>query len=290
MIPKELNKYDYRTNLIIDKDNPLLIQKAWRDHFSNRSHWDAGYGGQAYLSRLNSEDALIWNVFRSLQLSGKKGLKVISETLGVSKVERILFWGCDVEHQGDEQQLLNILIRTRDGKLLGTMTEPDLVLITDEEVVFVDCKLNMSSYSSPWKAQGKGAEKRMEIYRDEFTELNYITDWKDVYQLIRQYVYAKLLSKYLKKKAIIIPLTNKTHMRFLLKHYRKILKSPINKNAIFRNFATWQYLGEKISETNLSNRKVIAAKIDEALKVASYLPKTNNKKLVKKSRKAIKKD
>lgn len=65
----DLMEYDFRNNLIIDKNNPILIQKAWRDRFSAESHWNAGYGGEAYLSRKNSEDALTWNIFRSLQCS-----------------------------------------------------------------------------------------------------------------------------------------------------------------------------------------------------------------------------
>ena len=85
------------------------------------------------------------------------------------QIEKLLFWGCDVESHGEEQQLLNILIRTTDGELQGTMTEPDMVVITASEVVLVECKLNLSGKQSPWKAQqglpGRegGAEKRMEV-------------------------------------------------------------------------------------------------------------------------------
>lgn len=268
MIPKELKKYDYRENLIVDKDNPILIQKAWRDRFSDKSHWIAGYGGQAYLSKPNSEDALTWNVFRSLQVAREDGLRVISNIFETSKVERILFWGCDVEHHGDEQQLLNILIRTIDGKLRGTMTEPDLVLITEEEVVFIECKLNQDGRSSPWRAQGEGAKKRMKTYRGEFLELDDITDWEDVYQLIRQYVYAKSLSKILKKKPVIIPLINENHKEILLQYYLKIKESAINKKDIFRNFTIWQDISKKISKSDLTNRKIIVSKIGEALKHA----------------------
>ncbi len=115
MIPENLRKYDYRGNLIADKNNPILIQKAWRDRFSSKSHWDAGCGIE-YISKPNSEDALTWNVFRTLQLSGKKGLKIVSNLFNISKVNTMLFWGCDVESYGEGQQLLNILIRTVDGK------------------------------------------------------------------------------------------------------------------------------------------------------------------------------
>ena len=58
MIPENLKKYDYRKNIIVDENNPILIWKSWRDHSTD---------GQAYLSRPYSKDALTWNVFRSLQ-------------------------------------------------------------------------------------------------------------------------------------------------------------------------------------------------------------------------------
>lgn len=264
---KELKKYDYRENLVVDRDNSILIQKAWRDRFSDESHWNAGYGGQAYLSKPNSEDALTWNVFRSLQVAGEDGLRVISDIFETSRVERILFWSCDVEHHGDEQQLLNILIRTIDGKHGGTMTEPDLVLITEEEVVFVECKLNLNGKASPWKGS-KGSEKRWKTYIEEFPELNDITDWISVYQLIRQYVYSKSLSNHLKKKPVVIPLINEKHKEILSSYYSKVKESPINKEDILREFVTWQDTFKIISASDLSSKEIVLTKIKEALQHA----------------------
>jgi hypothetical protein len=206
MIPECLKEeYDYRKNIIIDENNPILIWKAWRDRYSDEKHWKAGYGGKAYLSSPNGEDALTWNVFRALQMAGNAGLDIISEVFRISKeVKTILFWGCDVECHGEEQQLLNILIRTIDGKYKGTMTEPDLVFITDREVVFVECKLNQRGNTSPWKTPDKkdkdkdkidGADKRFAIYEEMFPELMCDNEWRDVYQLIRQYVYARALGE-----------------------------------------------------------------------------------------------
>ena len=203
MIPEELKKYDFRENLIVDRDNPILIQKAWRDRFSRKEHWKADYGGLAYLSKPNSEDALTWNVFRSLQLAGSDGLRVVSGVFGLSQIKRMLFWGCDVQDFGEEQQLLNILIRTVDGKLPGTMTEPDLVIVSQKEVAFVECKLNLNGRTSPWRARGEGAGKRFEIYREIFPELERVDGWKDVYQLIRQYVFARLMAGHLGKRPVL---------------------------------------------------------------------------------------
>lgn len=259
MIREELKEYDYRENLIIDEDNPILIQRAWRDHLWGKN------AGHTHLTRLHGEDALTWNVFRTLQLAGKDGLKVISDIFGISKIERILFWGCDVEHQGEEQQLLNILIRKIDGRHRGTMTEPDLVIITEGEVVFVECKLNQPRNASPWKAQGEGAKKRMKTYIEKFPELKHIDDWETVYQLIRQYVYAKSLSEHLKKKPVIIPLVNGAHKEILSSYYSKVKESPVNKEKIFRAFTTWQDTTKIISASNLSNKEIISAKVAESL-------------------------
>jgi len=268
MIPECLKEYDYRGNIIVDKDNPILVWKAWRDHFTN---------GKAFLASPNGEDALTWNVFRSFQKAGNAGLDIISEVFGISKeVKTILFWGCDAENHGEEQQLLNILIRTIDGQLQGTMTEPDLVIITEDEVVFVECKLNLSGTTSPWKASSKkknveekdkidGADKRFAIYKKMFPELMCINDWRDVYQLIRQYVYAKKLADYLNKKPLVIPLINADHKCNLSRHYSKIKDCIANYNAVLQNFVTWQDIKEKISGSNLPNKEDVLRKIKDAL-------------------------
>jgi len=252
-IPSELIKYDYRDNLIIDEDNPILIQKAWRDHFSKKSYWLAGYGGQAYLSKPNSEDALTWNVFRTLQISGEAGLNIISNIFNISKVQTVLYWGCDVEHGSEEQQLLNILIRLIDGRYPGVMTEPDLVFITDEEVVFVECKLNLNGNVSPWKSQSPGSEKRWKIYIENFPELNTCTQWKAVYQLIRQYVYSKSLGFHLNKKSLVIPLINEKH-KDVLSEYYSIIK--MMNQDVFRDFVTWQDVHKNLETSNIKNKKM----------------------------------
>lgn len=276
MIPESLKKYDFRPNLIVDPNNPVLIQKAWRDHFAGKSYWQPGKnGGKAYLGVANSEDAMTWNVFRSLQLEGGCGLIVIADIFGLSTVESLLFWGCDVEKQGDIQQILSILIRTIDGKLKGTMTEPDLVIITSEEVVFVECKLNLNSKQSPWKAQQRasdkesGAKRRMESYiNNNFEELSEVTNWEEIYQLIRQYVYAISLADTLRKKPVVVPLINADHLDVLLPFYHKAQKSVLNKKCLFKDIVTWQNISENILSSGLPCTLQLTAKISNALEAS----------------------
>jgi hypothetical protein len=117
---------DFRTNLIVDVNNPVLILKAWRDHDTQ---------GRAYLGAPHGEDALTWNVFRSLGPTRKptrpaeevdRDGKTVGRIFGLSgPPEEMLFWGCDPDGTSEAQQELSICLRALDGKLKGNMTEPD---------------------------------------------------------------------------------------------------------------------------------------------------------------------
>jgi hypothetical protein len=143
---------DFRENLIVDQNNPLLIQKAWRDH--DRAGW-------AYLAAPYGEDALTWNVFRSLDkptdVSERQQNRGIIQTFfGLqAPIQELLFWGCNPDGKGESQQRLSIALRTLDGRRNGTMTEPDLVVITESEVCFVECKLLFTR--NPWSARARQA-------------------------------------------------------------------------------------------------------------------------------------
>jgi hypothetical protein len=280
LIPEDKKQYDYRSNLIVDSDNPILIQKAWRDHFSGESYWKEGKdGGKAYLGVRHGEDAMTWNVFRSLQQEGPQGLKVIADIFGLSQVEKILFWGCDVETAGEEQQLLSILIRRTDGQLKGTMTEPDLVLIAEKEVAFIECKLNQSGKQSPWKAQQgtlgreSGAAKRMKVYEERFPEIGEIKDWQGIYQIIRQYVYARLLGDAQGKKPVVIPLINEDHLALLKPIYVRAKSSPLGQTGILRDMVTWQALLSAISRADLKCGMKLQNQMSEAFKASKRFGK-----------------
>ncbi len=57
--------YDYRDNIVIDRDNPILAFKANRDRYDDKKQ--SAYAGMPMIGSIYSEDALTWNVFRILQ-------------------------------------------------------------------------------------------------------------------------------------------------------------------------------------------------------------------------------
>jgi len=108
----------------------------------------------------------------------------------------------------------------------------------------------------------------MKTYTEEFPEIKSVQNWEVVYQLIRQYVFAKSLSGYLNKKPFVIPLINEKHREILLPYYLKVKQSPLNKKDIFREFVIWQDLLRMLSTSDLPNKSIISAKIKKILKYA----------------------
>jgi len=80
---------DYRDRIIVDWDNPILAFKASRDRYINLPK-QAQYAGLPYLGSSQSEDALTWNVFRTLQKAGR--LDIIADKLGIIQPHGLLLW------------------------------------------------------------------------------------------------------------------------------------------------------------------------------------------------------
>ena len=170
----------------------------------------------------------------------------------------------DSEANGDEQQLVNILIRTIDGKHRGTVTEPDLIIISDKEVCFIECKLNQNGKTSPWKTNNpKSSEKRMNTYRELFPELDHLDDWINVYQMIRQFVYAKSLGEILRKNPRVYPLINEKHIQVLQPYYDSLLNW--DDSNIFRDFITWQSIKNAINISSIDEKQILLQKMMDSL-------------------------
>lgn len=61
---------DYRDNILIDCNNPILAFKANRDRYFGAANQKV-YAGHPHIASINSEDALTWNAFRTLQAKSK---------------------------------------------------------------------------------------------------------------------------------------------------------------------------------------------------------------------------
>ena len=245
---------DYRENLIVDVNSPVLAFKAMRDRYTGER---IPFAGRPYLASPCSEDALTWNVFRWLQVHGHED--VIGHCLGIETPETILFWGFDPQNPGDHQFTLGELIRGVDGVRRGQVTEPDLVLIGPQTVLFVECKLGRAGQPlyQPWS--GKGA-KRLGDYQDQLARAGIElfgpalkqAEAERYYQLVRNAFYAVMLARALEgQNAVVTALLNADNAD----HNRRYA-TPREQLAAFREMVdpdacqirllTWQNVAEGI--------------------------------------------
>jgi len=112
---------DYRDRIIIDPDNSILAFKASRDRYTTLPS-QKRYAGFPYLGSPGSEDALTWNVFRSLQKAVR--LDVITDRLGIGQPRGLLLWTLAPEIDAASAKLQYVagsIIRKYDGILKGQM-------------------------------------------------------------------------------------------------------------------------------------------------------------------------
>lgn len=245
---------DYRQNLIVDADNPVLAFKALRDRYTRQGH---PFAGRPYLAAPWGEDALTWNIFRWLQVHHHND--VIGHCLEMETPETLLFWGVDCQLPGEHQFALGEIIRSVDGVRRGQVTEPDLILIGSETVHFVECKLGRSREAlyEPWS--GKGARRfddyvarlasdGIELFKSTPTK----AEAERFYQLIRNAFYAVMLARRLERRsAVVTALVNADNVdynhqyptpRMQLAEFADLVNSDVCQLKLL----TWQELAGRI--------------------------------------------
>lgn len=198
---------DYRENFIVDKDNPILKWKAEKEKFSPslfpqdvRAKYPKG------LSRIgscHSEDALSWNVFRTLELVKKISLVADLVTKGAN-ISRVYFWGrlaqrgcpqidCDI------QEVLNEIEPWGwDG--VKQQTEPDIIL-RGNHLIIIECKLGKPGEKiKAWKRSTESMRKEYREFLASFEcslfndTFDFEIDGNRCYQLFRNYLLGAVLS------------------------------------------------------------------------------------------------
>jgi hypothetical protein len=79
--------YDnWRYNIVVDAGAPAVVWKAQQDTFGSNT----SVPGRSRLASENSENALAWNLFRSLERAGR--LDVVARALGLEDEFQVLYW------------------------------------------------------------------------------------------------------------------------------------------------------------------------------------------------------
>ena len=242
---------DYRERILVDQGSPILAFKASRDRFTHDK-----YPGWPYLSSKNSEDALTWNVFRSLQIARR--LDLAADVFGLSEPTGLLLWGLAPEKKDENLQYdVGEMLRSVDGRRRGQMTEPDVILVGQDEIALIECKLGEAnkSPSRPWAGSGK----RWEDYRRELPELlKPEVDVKPIYQLVRTAFYAVKLGHKLDLQPVLASLSNQANWTIGTRRIRPLATlwedfvESIGSVDIRCVSAHWQDIARKCEDSGLN--------------------------------------
>jgi len=206
---------DFRKRILVDAHNPILAFKANRDRYTNLPN-QAKYAGLPHLGSVNSEDALTWNVFRSLQKECR--LDLVTEWLGVDigRPTALLIWCLAPELTdvaGELQFRLGDLLRRSDGVLRGQIGEPDVVIQGTKGIAVIECKLGELEKAPSYLWEGSSVqriEKRLSRYRRDIPELDSVNaeDIMPIYQLVRMAYYAIMLGRIYKLPPAVVSVGN----------------------------------------------------------------------------------
>ena len=205
---------DYRDNIIIDRDNPILTVKANRDRYTQSQK---KYAGLPQIGSIYSEDALTWNVFRTLDITNQLSILngLFEDDLDDSQ---LLIWILAFNDKSKQLQWnVGSLIRSIDGKYAGQITEPDIIISTKRRIYIIEAKLGHSiKYPQHlWESsKSEGPDKRYGSYTckpNPFVDFpkDDVFYYKHAYQLFRMGFYAYKLGRILNKEPVLVSLANK---------------------------------------------------------------------------------
>lgn len=205
---------DYRENIIVDADHPILKWKANKKNERLRPSWFPVWvrskfpEGFPYIASEQSEDILSWNLFRSLQSAGK--LRFIIDRLGIRvDIEKAYFWQHDADRWNEEvdpeiQSVLNEMEPWgRNGR--RQQTETDVILHGRHHIVMVESKLGKrdqivkawgrsGSPNRPMRSDYLQFMKKLgvKLFKDSF---DFEQNGRRFYQLFRNYLLGAALSQ-----------------------------------------------------------------------------------------------
>ena len=254
---------DFRNRIIVEPYSPILAFKANRDRYTQGIQ--PGYAGLPYLGSQASEDALTWNVFRSLQKAHR--LDIICNDLNIGTPRGMLLWTLAPELNDESanlQYVVGTLIRKFDGILRGQMTEPDVIILGTRGIAIIECKLSERDKppSHLWEGSLDSVRKRLPIYQEAEQNLlkKDVSDEQigEIYQLVRMAFYALQFGNSLACEPLVVSLANEKNwykatsrpgksLTDLWNFFQEAVESPnLRKKSL-----SWQHIRELINDHSL---------------------------------------
>lgn len=240
--PSTFEYLDETRNLLwIDNDDIELLKKIKTVKRESR------------LSRDNSEDAVTWNVFRYLERNKMLDhfLSLISSDPHTS-IELILW-----SYSQREQKSWTYLNKGREefGEALKQGSEPDIIIVTDETLFFIEAKVKSKNNTKPSNSGNKkkytkgGNNWFSEVFKNSYEDIA-IEDKK--YELMRLWLIGTWVAKILNKKFYLVNLVLEPNERDIESNFGKHIKISSTNNF---SRLTWETIYNMISNSGNDNNE-----------------------------------
>lgn len=237
---------------------------------------------ESRISRDNSEDAVTWNVFRYFERNKSLDnfLSLFSSELH-SSIELILW-----SYSQKEQKGWSFLDKARleFGENIKRGSEPDIIIITDKTLFFIEAKVQASNHTVPSELNNKkkytvgGQNWFSQVFKLDYQTIA-ITDKK--YELMRFWLLGSWIAKELHLDFHLVNLVLSDKELLIEKEFGKhIIEDSHNRFSRI----TWESIYNMINDLNYNNHETALILDYFRTKSAGY----DNKGRLKKRFKTIK--
>ncbi len=236
--------FEYQSEL----DNLLWKDKADLDLFDRTK----GVKRESRIARERSEDAVTWNVFRFLERNDLVGI-TLSPIVGVTlESSEVIYWSYSPRENSSWSELNEA--RKEFGEEIKRSSEPDIIIKTNNALLFIEAKLTSGSETVP---SDTSDSKRYEIGGNNWFSKVFKSSYRTVavtdkkYELLRFW----LLGTWMAKQQDL----NFYHVNLVLsvrdKSIETIFKRHICENQRMK-FAriTWEDIYQQILNSDLLGR------------------------------------
>jgi len=205
---------------------------------------------ESRIARDNSEDAVTWNVFRFLERNNLVGPilgSIINSTL---KTPEIIYWSyCQKENTGWSE--LN-KAREEFGEEIKRSSEPDIIVKTDNALLFIEAKLTAGNETSP---SDMSNSKKYETGGDNWFSKVFKSDYKTVaivekkYELLRFWLLGTWMANQRDLEFYLVNLVLSEREKEIESIFKRHIKEGQTRRFIR---ITWEGIYHQILNSNLS--------------------------------------
>jgi len=201
---------------------------------------------ESRISRDNSEDAISWNVFRYLEDTNQVAKLLSWVTQTEQHLIELMYWSYSQKAHGAWSELNKA--RKEFGENLQRSSEPDLIVLTETALVFIEAKLTATNNTSP---SGSNHRTNYLTGGNEWHTQVFVSDFDTVaikakkYELFRFWLLGSWLASQLGRDFYLINLVLSEREKEIEQQFSPHINKGINRQFIR---VTWEDIYSFIAE------------------------------------------